>query len=559
METWQALLVAGRSALGKADWSGAKAQFEESLRYRDNPEARDGLGIALWWLNDVPAAHRHRTAAYNGYKQKGNLPQAAIIACWLAREQVFLHGNAVAMNGWFARADRLQRQIGPCVESAWCEILKASMVEPPDGLERVAGETINAARAYGDENLEAFALAYSGLAGVSRGRVENGMGKLDEAMTMATSGEVVDFMTTSEVFCVLLSACEAAGDLVRSEQWCRVAAEYAERHHCPFLSAYCRTTYGSLLTALGRWQEAEIALTKAIEAFEAGHRGLRVHALFKLADLRVSQGKLEEAEALLAGFEDQEAALVPLARLHLARGEEEMARAVLSQALESATESTLYQIPLLDLLAGVMLDVDDAVAAWQAAEKQEALAKKTGSDFLLAQTALTKGKVRLHTGEADAVDYFSTSIQLLQRHEQSLLAGQARFEMACALRESDPAGAAAWAKAALATFERIGATSKASETAALLRELGIATHPGSRMPAPLTQREAEVLALVAQGLTNPEIGQRLYISPKTAEHHVSHILSKLNVRNRAEAAAYALVEDPTILATDPDQKNRGRE
>lgn len=554
METWQEFLAAGQSALSKADWSDAKTQFEESLRCKDNPEAHDGLGITLWWLNDVSAAHHHRTVAYNGYRQKGDLPEAAVIACWLAREQVFLHGNAVAMNGWFARAARLQKQIGSCIESAWCEMLKASMVEPPEGLERVAGQTIDAARSYADENLEAYALAFSGLAGVVRGRVEGGMSQLDEAMTMATSGEVVDFMIISEVFCVLLSACEAAGDLVRSEQWCRVAAEYAERHHCPFLSAYCRTTYGSLLTALGRWQEAETALTEAIEAFEAGHRGLRIHALFKLADLRVSQGKLEEAQVLLAGFEDQEAALVPLARLHLARGEEEMARAVLTQALESATESTLHQIPLLDLLAEVMLDVDDAAAAWQAAEEQEVLAKKSGSDFLMAQAALTKGKVRLHAGEADAVDYFSTSIQLLQRYEQSLVAGQARFEMAHALQDSDPAGAAAWAKAALATFERIGATSKASETAALLRELGIATHPGSRMPTPLTQREAEVLALVAQGLTNPEIGQRLYISPKTVEHHVSHILSKLNVRNRAEAAAYALIEDPAILSTNPDPK-----
>jgi DNA-binding NarL/FixJ family response regulator len=333
-----------------------------------------------------------------------------------------------------------------------------------------------------------------------------------------------------------------------------VAAEYAERYHCPFLSAYCRTTYGSLLTALGRWQEAETALTKAIQAFEAGHRGLRVHALFKLADLRVSQGKLEEAEVLLAGFEDQEAALIPLARLHLAKGEEEMARAVLTRALESRADSTLYQIPLLDLLAEVMLALDDVDTAKQVAEEQETLAKRTGSDFLVAQAALTRGKVQLYAGKVDAVGYFSTSVQLLQRYEQSLLAGQARFEMANALQDRDPAGAAAWAKAALATFGRIGAMSKVSETAALLRGLGIATHPGPRTPTPLTQREAEILALVAQGLTNPEIGQRLFISPKTVEHHVSRILSKLNVRNRAEAAVYVLAEDPAVLSTDPDPK-----
>lgn len=559
MKTWHEFLAAGHSALDQAEWSDAKAKFEKSLRYRDSPEAHDGLGKALWWLNDLSAAHHHRTLAYNGYKKEGAFPQAAVIASWLAREQVFMHGNTVAMHGWFARADRLQRKIGPGIENSWCEILKASMVESPTGLERVAAETVEVARSYSDENLEAFAMAFGGLASVVLGQVEDGMAQLDESMAMATSGEVADFMTISEVFCVLLTACEAAGDLVRSEQWCRVAARFADQNHCPYLSAYCLTTYGSLLVALGRWQEAEKSLLEAIEAFESGHRGLRIHALFKLAELRVSQGKLNEAQILLAGFEDQGAALLPLARLHMARGEKKMAQAVLTQALESTAESDLFQVPLLEQLAGVMLALNDIVAARQVVEKLEVMAKRTGSDFLMAQAALAKGKVRLHAGEANAIDCFSESVQLMQRYEQSLLAGQARFEMANALQFSDPVGAAAWAKAALATFERIGAASRVAETADFLRQIGIASPPGPRTSAPLTQREAEILSLVAQGLTNSEIGQRLYISRKTVEHHVSRVLSKLNVRNRAEAAVYALVENPAILSTRSDQKNKGKE
>jgi DNA-binding NarL/FixJ family response regulator len=55
----------------------------------------------------------------------------------------------------------------------------------------------------------------------------------------------------------------------------------------------------------------------------------------------------------------------------------------------------------------------------------------------------------------------------------------------------------------------------------------------------LTPRELEVLALVVEGHTNREIGDRLYMSDKTASVHVSRILSKLSVRNRGEAAATA--------------------
>ncbi|MFP3713365.1 helix-turn-helix transcriptional regulator [Puerhibacterium sp. TATVAM-FAB25] len=116
-----------------------------------------------------------------------------------------------------------------------------------------------------------------------------------------------------------------------------------------------------------------------------------------------------------------------------------------------------------------------------------------------------------------------------------------RFRWAQALHAAGDAGAAeVEAAEALAEADAMGAAPLAAAVRAWARRARVAL-PGVRRegPSPLTDREEEVLALVAQGLSNRQIGERLYISTKTVSVHVSNLLAKLGVSGRAEAVAVA--------------------
>lgn len=119
------------------------------------------------------------------------------------------------------------------------------------------------------------------------------------------------------------------------------------------------------------------------------------------------------------------------------------------------------------------------------------------------------------------------------------------YEEACALDLSDDP---IHVQGAIATLERLGAKPVLANAVQRLRALGVRDVPALRRgprattrahPAGLTSREVEVLALVAAGLRNAEIAEKLYLTPKTVSHHLSAIYAKLGVETRTEAARAA--------------------
>lgn len=134
--------------------------------------------------------------------------------------------------------------------------------------------------------------------------------------------------------------------------------------------------------------------------------------------------------------------------------------------------------------------------------------------------------------------------ELAGDHRAAAEAWRARgcpYEAALALAAS---GAGVLLEEALEAFTGLGTEPAAARTRQALRELGVRTGRGPRRstrshPAGLTSREAEVLALLAEGLTNAAIADRLVLSTRTVDHHVSAVLTKLGVTSRSDAARTA--------------------
>jgi DNA-binding CsgD family transcriptional regulator len=478
-------LAAGQAALGAGRWAEARHAFEGVLAERESAEASAGLGAALWWLGDSAAGVTHKSRAYALFRRDGDLMGA--------------------------------------VQSA-------------------VSRAADLARSAGDADLELTALAQLGLIQIGLGHTAEGFALIDEAMAAALAGERSSLDTVVYACCDMLNACELASDAERAAQWCRVADEFVDTYGCPFLYAECRIFYGSVLSAKVRWDDAEQELRAGLRITDGTSPGLHTRALTRLAGLRVRQGRLEDAGRLLdrvtEGGDETEAA-VSIAALMLARGDASGASQRLVQRLADLAAHRFHLGAALDLLVDAHLARGDPEAAHAAAARLAALAAAADSPRLEALAAAARGRTGATRGEAGAPAQLLAALAAWTRLELPFEAARGRYDLGRTLAAGEPDAAIDHLRRALDGFEALGAALEADRAAAALRALGVPARTGAKGVGLLTDRERQVLELLAVGMSNPEIAERLHVSRKTAAHHVSHILTKLGLRNRTEAAAYA--------------------
>ena len=528
------LIGQGRAALQAGDAATARAAFQAAVAEHECGETLAGLAEALHMESNYSRPSRDMyERAYTAYRKEGD----AVGAYRCARMIAFHHGGGqgdwALFHGWLQRAATLLQEIGGELERGRLELIRGQYGDASvEQREAHFREAIAIGRSQRDPNLEFQALAYLGMHLVAQDRVDEGMPMLDEALTAVCAGEVTDATVSDEIMCFLLGACERTYDIARADQWMRAVDELAERLHMRSMAALCRSHYGGVLTAAGRWVEAERVLLAAAQGLRDHAQALTVHTAWRLAELRLHQGRLDEARELLAGYEEIPDVAHTLASLHLARGEIALARDRLERALGQPANGGYGR--LLALLVDVQLADGDITGATATAERLEAMARATPTDYLCAHAALARGKICLATSNGDARACLADALTAFSRAGLQIDLARTRLTLARALANDRPQVALTEASAALDAFTRLQAPRDIQAAAAVVGSL-----KGTDRDDGLTRREVEVLELLAQGLSNPEIADRLYISRKTAEHHVSRILAKLGLRSRAEAAAHA--------------------
>jgi DNA-binding NarL/FixJ family response regulator len=534
-------LQSAEDALRRGAWEEARERFEAALATEETAEAWEGLGWVGWWLSDADLTMRARERAYRAFRAAGDPAGAGRVAAWLATDFLEFRGDDAVARGWLERADRILEGLPEGEDHGWLALNKGSYAVNVRGdLDGGAAQAARAAalgRALGVPDLEAVGLALEGITMVRRGRVEDGMRLLDEASVIAANEELHLPLSRGWALCYLISACEGVGDFPRATQWCEAVRVYAERWGARQMVGVCRSAYGRVLATNGDWAAAELELTAAVGDLRAARPGMAAGGLARLGELRARQGRTDEARALFEQAGTHPLAIVGLGTLALDAGDPAAAADAAERALRRlAPSGVLDRLPPLELLVRARLGLGELEPAADACAELDRVGAAVGTPYVRGRAELVGAQVAAARGDHEEARRLSEdAVDLLVESSAAYETALARLELArvlAALGRAD--AAAAEARAAREAFAALGADRDVARA-----DAATAGEAERRALGELTPREVEILRLVAQGLGDAEIAERLVLSQHTIHRHVANIRVKLRLPSRAAAVAYA--------------------
>lgn len=527
-------LLVAREAYDRGDWADAL----QGLRGKGGLGADDTLALATsaYLMGNVDEAIRALQGGYQDMIKNGDSLGAVRFGFWLALI-LNVRGDVAIGTGWVARGQRLlENEPAELPERAYLLIHNFfQYLERGDVATafETAGRVVELARRFGNDDLVALGLMCQGRVRIYSGQVREGLAVLDEAMVGISAGEASPIIA-GMVYCSMIEACQEVSDFSRAASWTSALTRWCDTQ--PGLVPYtgqCSLHRGQIMRLHGAYDEALGEFARAQRRYRLeGTTAPAALALTEQGDVLRIQGKLDEAEdcyrqSAELGYEPQPG----LALCWLARGRTPAAVSAMRRLL-AETQGPVGRSRMLPGGVHVMVAAALIDEAREHADELAEIASLFGNPAVRAMAAYARATVELASGQVvEALGQARESTRLWSDIGAPYEAARARVLVARALRElGDEDSATGELAVAGRAFAEVGAAPAAQEVDKLL---------GRARPGGLTEREIEVLSLVAEGKSNYEIARVLVLSQKTVERHLSNIFSKLDVSSRTAAAAYA--------------------